>query len=80
MKIRNGFVSNSSSSSFVIDRYYVSQHQIDELIEYNDSLGVDKWNISFDDKEIVCDTHMDNVGLEDFVVSELKVSRKAIKE
>ena len=28
MKIRNGFVSNSSSSSFVIGKYFMTQEQI----------------------------------------------------
>jgi hypothetical protein len=32
MKIRNGFVSNSSSSSFMIPKRYVSEYQL-ELIE-----------------------------------------------
>lgn len=31
MKIRSGFVSNSSSSSFVIDLYVLSRKQIDQI-------------------------------------------------
>ena len=79
MKIRNGFVSNSSSSSFALDRYYVSQHQLDELVKYNDSLGENKWDMYVDGKEISCNTYMDNVDLEDFVKSELGVTSKAFR-
>jgi len=38
MKIRNGFVSNSSSSSFIIHRSYLTQKQIDELEKLYNSL------------------------------------------
>ena len=34
MKIRKGFVSNSSSSSFVIHKYYLSNEQIEKIRNY----------------------------------------------
>jgi len=42
MKIRNGFVSNSSSSSFVI--YGTMETMTDELAEKLDELGINYWN------------------------------------
>ena len=40
MKIRNGFVSNSSSSSFVIGKYFMTQEQIDEFHNLNHQFDV----------------------------------------
>ncbi len=42
MKIRNGFVSNSSSSSFVIKKEILSKLQIKTLLEYESS--EDNWD------------------------------------
>lgn len=33
MKFRNGFISNSSSCSFVIGKYFMSKEQVDKLRE-----------------------------------------------
>ena len=43
MKNRNGFVSNSSSSSFVIDKQYISAHQMEQIenhIEEGKKMGM----------------------------------------
>ena len=37
MKIRNGFVSNSSSSSFIIRKCVISEHQMDLIKSHIDS-------------------------------------------
>jgi len=37
MKIRNGFVSNSSSSSFCINKNLLTQQQIDQIVDHIDT-------------------------------------------
>lgn len=38
MKIRNGFVSNSSSCSFVLGKYYMTDEQIEQFNDFIDFL------------------------------------------
>jgi len=82
MKARTGFVSNSSSSSFVIDRDYVSKKQLDKIVNHidvskeleteDDEFGwyndqEDAWTIETTDTEIRGDTHMDNFDMTHFL-------------
>jgi hypothetical protein len=48
MKVRNGFVSNSSSSSFVLDTRDITRRQLSKLIDYldDDKLNTDEWMAS----------------------------------
>jgi len=74
MKIRTGFVSNSSSSSFMIDKYYLSQEQIDKIKNHLEvSKGMnedfynkdayDAWDITEEGKYIKGFTSMDNFDM-----------------
>lgn len=67
-KIRNGFVSNSSSSSFIIARRDLSQNQLAQLVEIaSGPIGEwdDSWYVSEDADGVSGFTIMDNGGKDD---------------
>lgn len=80
MKIRNGFVSNSSSSSFVINLYDISARQLQQIENYAQSemykkqygnYHYDCW-IIYTDKELGTirgTTSMDNFDMEEYLES-----------
>jgi len=83
MKIRYGFVSNSSSSSFVIKKHYLSQQQIDGIknhatcgIEYADD---GYWEIIESENAIEGFTIMDNFNLIAYMNNKLGVRKEHIK-
>lgn len=76
MKIREGFVSNSSSSSFIISKRKLSALQIAALynhIQIGKDLGIeycdpdDAWSIDEDEDTIRLSTSMDNFDMDDFL-------------
>jgi hypothetical protein len=75
MKVRQGFVSNSSSSSFVVAKAYLTGLQIGQLIEFCEHpVGEyrDTWNITVDEYNVRGFTCMNNNmsdegGLEDWM-------------
>lgn len=73
MKIRIGFVSNSSSSSFIIKKWYISAYQADKIrnhslsgLEYADT---DAWSINEDEETISGRTFMDSFDMHNFLES-----------
>ncbi len=74
MKIRNGFVSNSSSSSFVISKRHLTAKQfycIYNHMEYAEYLGMNTWDshwdISENESSIEGYTYMDNFDMHEFL-------------
>ena len=71
MKIRQGFVSNSSSSSFVINKINLSEKQIEQIknhgsyMRYNEQS--DAWTIEEDEFEISGSTWMDNFSMLEYL-------------
>lgn len=77
MKVRNGFVSNSSSSSFIINRDAVTPDQIERLVRYatanpnivqkyledGDERGGCGWFIMIQENHIRGTTHMSDYNL-----------------
>ena len=72
MKLRNGFVSNSSSSSFVISKAHLSPSQIDQIqrhIEVGKAFGMEcanpynRWDIHNDEDRLRGSTSMNNFDM-----------------
>jgi len=86
MKKRNGFVSNSSSSSFMIPKSCLTQEQIDLICSHHDSSQDsenicqkdEEWNIVEDEHAIKGYTFIDNFDMEEFLIKIVKVDDKNI--
>lgn len=77
MKIRNGFVSNSSSSSFVLRKDNLTLAQRDAIFNHHEKAGDDRWDIHDGEGYIEGWTIMDNFDMYSFI-EELGVSKEDI--
>jgi hypothetical protein len=93
MKIRQGFVSNSSSSSFVVRKEYLIEEQLEAIrnhieyakenlpnmlnIEYTSEY--DEWNVNETNEDINMFTIMDNFDMHYFLC-EIGVKEEQIEE
>lgn len=85
MKIRNGFISNSSSSSFVLNKNLLSGLQIKLIMDYKnvcENYGIkmlDEWEIQEKKDKIFFSTYMDNDYMKDFL-KQLDIPFRAIED
>jgi hypothetical protein len=86
MKIRNGFVSNSSASSFVISLNDITAMQF-KMIENHAGIAKalggydddDSWYIDIEGAIVKGSTFMDNFDMHHFLVNVVKVPEELIK-
>ena len=67
MKVRIGFVSNSSSSSFIVSLNDISASQLKKLLNFGDLDKFDYWTMNVSYSHLSGWTTMDNDDLEDFM-------------
>jgi len=76
MKIKQGFISNSSSSSFIISKYDISAAQLvmifdharlGKVLRVGDCSDEDAWYIHDDDYHVMGSTFMDNFNMFEFL-------------
>jgi len=80
MKARNGFVSNSSSSSFVVHKEYISEYQMERIYAHVEEVDrdYDVWSIEDLGHKVRFSTSMDNFDMESYL-ERIGVPTKEIK-
>ena len=88
MKTRQGFVSNSSSSSFVIKLSDMTDEQTEQITNHAQSQqfkkdswlsSSDKWKIDINETHLSGFTFMTNFDLQDFMINVLGIDQSLIK-
>ena len=79
MKKREGFVSNSSSARFVVNKYYISGYQMDKIRDHAEEAGKDAWYIDDRGDVIRLFTNMDNFDMEEYL-GKIGISKDAIQD
>uniref|UniRef100_A0A6M3JZS6 Uncharacterized protein n=1 Tax=viral metagenome TaxID=1070528 RepID=A0A6M3JZS6_9ZZZZ len=78
MKFRIGFVSNSSSASFILDKKYLTEEDINKIKNFCEKECDDGWIVSEDVNFLNCTTTMDNGHLFFWIKDNLNIPLKAL--
>lgn len=78
MKIRLGFVSNSSSSSFVVQLSKITAEQLESILNHQEVAGFDAWNLTQTKYTIEGTTGMDNFDMLEYLL-EIGIKEEDIK-
>lgn len=78
MKTRNGFISNSSSNSFIIKKASLTYSQVDEILNHRNKAGDEAWIITEDYARIYGSTDINNFDMECFL-DEIGVAKNSIE-
>ena len=79
MKVRTGFVSNSSSSSFIIYKSDLTMEEFEQIKDHEEVAGTDSWWVDDTERDFVrFSTHMDNFSLYSYIRDNTKIDLRKI--